>query len=149
MPSPSDKNKKWLEEADAWYFNLETMAKKIESNEERAKHLRRRQWVAITFFFAAFMLLAYRTELQQHRSAVNSGRISLNNEKISRNTDLIREQQAKDCLGGLIILTKFNNLQDELSEVERSNKFVDASIRQRRIAAYQRAKVLPLPVCYR
>lgn len=127
-------------DADAWFFDLGKMAERIEYNTLRADRLRKRQWVAIAFFFFAFMLVSYRTELQQQRSEVSGHRIQVNTEKI-------KTIQDEFCAANILNVVKFNHLQDSLIAVERKNTRISPLIRQARIDAYEDAKILPLPVC--
>jgi hypothetical protein len=121
------------DEAEEWFYDLGAMARRIKASEARGATLRKRQYVVVSFVLFAFMLLAWRSE-------VNASRID-------RNTDRITETQIRSCESGREILRNFNDFQDEQIRIERSNPFIDDTIRNQRIAAYQRAKIDPLPVC--
>lgn len=117
------------DDADAWFFNLESMARRIEENERRDRRSRNRQNAIMAFVIFAFCLTAYRSEI---------------------NADRIAEQRRASCQGGLLILGKFNSLQDSLAEIERQDTTTrNPERRDARIAAYEKARILPLPQCQR
>ncbi len=86
-----------------------------------------------SFVLFAFLLLAWRSE-------VNADRISAAQYRVSTTQDAA-------CLSGLEILRKSNLLQDALIEIERTNESVDDGVRAARIEAYENARISPLPVC--
>lgn len=104
------------------------MAKRIRANEKRHVQSRHRQWVITIFVLGAFLLLAYRTEYTNN---------------------LVTSDQKASCARGNAIITDFNLLEDRLIAIERTNMSVTQAIRDARIAAYEDARVLPIPSCPR
>lgn len=128
------------DDADAWFFNLENMAKRVEANQEQVgANLRfahrnlRKIYVLGAFLLFAFLLLAWRSEVNADRITVDAMRIS--------------DIQGASCRSDLAVLTKFNALQDRLIEIERTNPVFDAEQKRMRIEAYRDARILPLPDC--
>lgn len=120
-------------EADAWFYDLGELAKVVERNDLRQRRTTRRLMVLGGFVLFAFLLLAWRSE-------VNADRISAAQYRVSTT-------QNAACLSGLEILRKSNLLQDTLIEIERENDFIDDELRAARIEAYESARINPLPVC--
>ena len=126
--------------ADAWYFDLKEMADRIEINDRRHLRARHRQNVIFFFVVFAFVLLAWRSE-------INADKIFKNGMLISKQQQLFEEQRVRSCVGSLVIIQKYNALQDTQIQLEMNNKFIDDNLRKQRIAAYRAAKVTPLPTC--
>jgi len=126
------------DEAERWYYDLGALAEVVQCNEKRsitAQHkadmARRRLWVLAVFVLFASLLLAWRNEISTDR--------------INTSNDRITATQEASCLSGLAILTKFNQQQDALADLERTNP--DAELREARIEAYRAVRILPLPIC--
>ncbi len=140
-------NERMDDEAERWFYDLGRLAAKVDSNyalsvaaddaareaQRKAEISRKRLLVLTLFVLFAFLLLAWRNE-------VNADRISEGNARISGT------QQAT-CLSGLEIIKKFNAQQNALIAVERINTFVNDEIRDARIAAYENVRIEPLPIC--
>lgn len=120
-------NQQWSDDADAWYFNLESMAKRIEENEDGHRHARRRQYLILGFVFFAFMLLAYRSEVA--------------NDRIDAANQRIEAQQDAACLRGRVILERFNAQQSALAALSRSRNDLEAAV------IYDGFVIDPLPTC--
>lgn len=118
---------------DAWFYDLGAMAKRIEANERREDRLRKRQYTVTAFVLLAFLLLAYRSE-------VNADRITRANVEIA-------DTQAGTCRNSRAILTKYNALQDTLARIDRSEPTFDRPKARLRVEAYERGRILPLPDC--
>ncbi|HXH36914.1 MAG TPA: hypothetical protein VNJ54_21235 [Plantibacter sp.] len=128
------------DEADRWFYDLGHLAEVVDRNQSlaiaaqhKADDARKRTLVLTAFVLFAFLLLSWRSE-------VNSGRINDSNAAIGAT-------QAAACLSGLEILRKFNLQQDALITIERTNQFIDDTVRAARIMAYENARIMPLPVC--
>lgn len=128
------------DEAEQWFYNLGKLAALVESNQALSKAAQakadttRKRTLALTcFVLFAFLLLAWRSE-------VNSGRINDSNRAIT-------VTQRATCESGLAIITKFNAQQDILADIERTNQFIDDPLREARIKAYEDVRVIPLPIC--
>ena len=98
-----------------------------------ARYLDRKQILALfAFVVVAFLLLAWRSE-------VNADKIQRDSERISRN-------QFQSCTVSRDILLKFNAQQRGVIAIERTNKFIDDVVRAKRIKVYTEA-ILPVPDC--
>lgn len=86
-----------------------------------------RLFVLFIFVGAVFIYLAYLGE-QRTREV----------QQIQRQ---LRSQYYQGCLQGNISATRFNSLLDQLIAVEKSNHFAPQALVQKRIAAYQSAKI--------
>lgn len=136
----SKTDQEWSDDADEWFYDLGALAKRVKANQKQveanfriARRNRKKIYVLGAFLLSAFLLLAWRSEV--------------NGDRISRNSDVIRENQYRNCLNGRMILDNFNTQQDALIVVEKANPFVDQAIRDARIKAYLGAKIEPLPNC--
>jgi hypothetical protein len=78
------------------------------------------------FVLVCFLLLAYRTEV--------------NDRKIQQATYQIRLNQWQSCMGGVRIIRGFNEQQQKLADVERSQK-IDTNLAERRIRIYEEGQV--------
>ena len=108
--------------------DLEDMKKRIRANEKRHVRSAKRQWVITIFVLVAFMLLAYRTEYTNR---------------------LVTDDQKASCSRGNSIIADFNLLEERLIAIERTNMSVTKAVRDARIAAYQDARIIPIPSCPR
>lgn len=122
-----------VRDADPWFFNLEDVALRVEANEKADRLSRHRIVVIAVFVVFAFFALAWR--------------IQGNVEEIKQGQLQDRQDRYLSCQSGLIIIGKFNTLQDELAAAEAANTLSDPTVRDRRVRAYMAAKILPLPVC--
>lgn len=120
-------------EADAWFYDLGMMADRIEASERRGRRQRLRIYVVAAFTLLAFLVVAYRSEV--------------NSRRISHNSDRISQAQYAGCVGGLRIILEYNAAQQDFIAIEQSLPNGDPRNQAARIAAYTRAQVLPLPVC--
>lgn len=136
----SKTDEEWAEDAEAWFFNLENLAVRIEQNEKKHRQARRRQNVIFAFVVFAFLLLAWRSE-------TNSDRIARNSNTIGKQQLLFRQQEIQSCMDGLMIVVQYNKLQDDMIEIETTNPFIDDALRRKRILAYKAAKISPSPTC--
>lgn len=133
-------NKEWSDDADSWFFDLGSMAKRIELNEKRHYRARLRQNVTFAFVVLAFLLLSYRSEVNSDRIDKNTGIIAIQQENF-------QQAQIRSCASGLLIIAKYNKLQDDQIKIELQNKFIDDSLRKKRILAHLNAKIVPAPNC--
>lgn len=107
----------------------------------------RQQVIAIAIFVLfCFIVLAWRTELATNRLDSQQREIVTNSQRIS-------DAQYASCMGGVEILRRFNSEQDALAKIER-NLAADPGVSEAgieaataRVAAYEAARVLPLPTC--
>ena len=99
--------------------------------------------VIFVFVVAVFVLLAVRSEIQAS--------------DIRENSRLIEQARAtqryESCIGGAVVLTKFNVLQQQLANLDRQAIAGDPTdesrlnhIRERRARVYENA-LLPIPDC--
>lgn len=122
-----ERRKRPEDEADAWFYDLGLMAKRVEANEKRAHLTARRQWVVVAFVLFSFLLLAWRSEV--------------NSDRISRNSGRIEQNQNDSCLRGVVILERFNAQQAALAALARSrNDVTEAEV-------YEGFRIDPLPTC--
>lgn len=130
------------DEADKWFYNLGRMAEAVETNlassvaarkeaveaQRKAKKAHKRTLVLTAFTLFAFLLLAWRSEVEGRH---------------------IHTNQVQTCQANRAIIAKFNAEQQELAKIERTNRFVDAPLRNARVKAYTDVLVIPLPICSR
>lgn len=135
------------DEAEKWFYDLEQLAAKVDSNyalsvaadktaevaQEKADTARKRLRNLALFTLFAFVLLSVRSEISADR--------------INESNDRVTDTQRTTCESGLEILRKFNAQNDALIEVERANQFIDGAVREARIKAYREARIDPLPIC--
>jgi ABC-type lipoprotein release transport system permease subunit len=121
------------DEADAWFYDLGAVARRVEANERADARNRRRVYVIAAFVLFAFLALGWR---------------------IQGNVDAIRDGQERDrqdrylsCVAGVAIIEKFNTQNDRLAETEAANPLSDPQVRDQRVRIYADAKILPVPVC--
>lgn len=96
-------------------------------------YLERNKVIALfAFIVLAFVLLAYRTEV--------------NDKDNDTNTERIMRNQHMSCQDSLSILLKFNEQQRANTEIEKANPFINDEVREQRLKAYA-AAILPLPDC--
>jgi hypothetical protein len=81
--------------------------------------------VLFLFVVAVFLLLGWRTEVNQRE---------------------IQLAQWNSCTNGVRIITIFNRQQQDLADIERTQK-LDPTLAQRRIEIYERTQFQPLPSC--
>lgn len=130
-----------VEDADAWFCNLEDVANRVTANERRARQNRRRISVLGVFVLAAFMLLAVRQENNIREIQQTERALGVEQERLA-------VTRRDSCLAGVIIVSKYNRLQDMLTAIEREDTTTsNPSRRDDRIAAYEAARILPLPNC--
>lgn len=127
-----------VDAADPWFCDLEAVAKRVAANERRARQNRKRITITALFLLLAFLLLAWRSER-------SDGRIDRNADRIRVEQDRLEQTRRESCLRGVIIIGKYNRLQDQLAAIERTAPAGD--LRDARIAALERARILPLPAC--
>lgn len=108
------------DEADAWFYDLGLMARRVEANERKAHLTSKRQWVVVGFVLFAFLLLAWRSEV---------------------NADNIKMDDNKSCLRGVVILERFNDQQKSLADLARSRDDMKLA------AVYESFRIDPLPQC--
>ena len=118
------------EDADPWFVNLEDVANRVTANEKADRRSRRRIYTLTAFVLFAFLSLAF---VQQRQIA-----------RVDQNTQNIEVTRYTNCLGSIIIIQRFNATWDELTATETFNDVADPKIRERRLAAYENAKI-PLP----
>ena len=112
---------------------LETLAERITVNDGRHRRTNRRLRVIAVFLLLAFMFLAYRSEVSDRRIQANTARIAA--------------AQATSCEQGAEYIAKHNRLQDTLAAIDRRDVTRDPQQRDARIAARERARIIPIPTC--
>ena len=79
---------------------------------------------------------------------VTGWRSELQDDKIRANANRISATQQESCLAGREIVRGFNELMDDLARIERDQDS-RPDLAKRRIEAYERGVVAPIPVCSR
>ncbi len=135
------------DEVDRWFYDLGALAKQIDENyartaaaQRKAEVGRKRTLILTAFVLFAFLLLAWRSE-------VNADRISDGNARITATQARITATQQDSCISGLEIIKRFNMQQDELAAIERASPFDDEATRLARVQAYEDGRAIPLPIC--
>ena len=124
------------DEVERWFYDLGKLAKVVEDNHARSRRADTMITVVAVIALAAFLLLAWRTQ-------VNDARIEDNRVRAAY----------ESCVNGTAILKRFNAQQQALSDVER-NAIISGDLpqatesRQERIRIYEKG-IIPLPECRR
>lgn len=109
------------------------------------------RWQALAVFLLTVfvsVLLAWRIELQQQHLEQQQDEIIANQEQIQQNAERITDARYGSCLGGQRIITRFNEMLDQLAEVDKMNKGISDTVRAKRIEIYKRG-IVPIPRCQR
>ena len=125
--------------------SVEAVAKEV--SRHRIRMTDRRLLILYVVNIVGLALFVGRVETANHDVRREQHRVEVNTARINAALTRIEDLREASCRGGVEIIKNFNTSQDALAAIDRVNPNLDEKTRAARLAAYQRAKILPVPTC--